>query len=157
VAQRVEADRGGHLNAGSVRGWTAMTGSGRRSLRGRGIALALPVAIAALNRAGVGPMRAEVSTPALRRAGLRGLEEAVARLGVPARHVIFGHTHRAGPLPGDDPAEWLTASGIQLVNSGCWVGEPSFLGPDPRTSPYRVGFAVWVGDDGAPELVNLLG
>ena len=168
VAQRVDPARGGHLNGGSVRGWQAMTGSGRRSLRRQAIGVAFPAVIAGLNRAGLGPLRPELSTAALRRAGLRGLEEAVARLGVGgaaangaggpprAAHVIFGHTHRAGPLSGDDRAEWVTASGIQLVNSGCWVQEPSFLGPDPRSSPYRVGFAVWVGDDGPPELVNLL-
>ena len=156
VAQRVDPDRGGHLNAGSVRGWKAMTGDGRRTLRGRGMAIAFPAVIAMLNRAGLGPLRAEVSTAALRRAGLRGVEETVTRLGVDARHVIFGHTHRAGPMPGDDRAEWVTASGVRLVNCGCWIQEPSFLGRDPRTSPYRVGFAVWVGDDGPPELVNLL-
>ena len=32
-----------------------------------------------------------------------------------AEHVIFGHTHRAGPFPGDDLAEWTTLSGSQPV------------------------------------------
>jgi hypothetical protein len=36
------------------------------------------------------------------------------------------------------------------------VREPSFLGRDPSSSPYRAGFAVRLGDTGPPELVNLL-
>ena len=156
MAQRVEPARGGNLHGGSVRGWQALTGPGRRGLRRRAVALAFPAVIAGLNRARIGPLRAELSGAALRRAGLRGIDEAARRLGVPAAHLVFGHTHRAGPLPGDDPGEWLTSTGARLINSGCWVEEPSFLGPDPSRSPYRVGFAVQVDDDGPPKLVNLL-
>jgi hypothetical protein len=156
MAQRIDPVRGGTLHSGSVRGWRALTGPGPRGLRGRSVALAFPVAVAALNRAGIGPLRAELSSAALRRAGLRGFEEALVRLGVRAEHVLFGHTHRAGPLPGDDPGEWTTAGGTRLTNSGCWVHEASLQGADPGRSPYRVGFAVWVGDSGPPELVNLL-
>jgi hypothetical protein len=36
------------------------------------------------------------------------------------------------------------------------VHEPRFVGDDPLGSPYRPGFATIVGDDGPPELVNLL-
>ena len=156
LAQRVDPERGGLLHGGSVRGWRALTGPGRRGLRGRALAAGFPVMVAALNRARIGPLRAELSGAALRQAGLRGLEEAAARLGVVAEHVVFGHTHRAGPMPGDDSGEWQTGSGARLINSGCWVEEPSFLGPAPGESPYRVGFCVWVGDQGPPELVNLL-
>jgi hypothetical protein len=156
MAQRVGPGRGRTLHGGSVRGWRALTGPGRRGLRRRSVALAFPVVVAALNRARIGPLRAELSGAALRQAGLRGIEEAMARLGVTAGHVLFGHTHRAGPLPGDDPGEWTTAGGTRLTNSGCWVHEASLQGADPGRSPYRVGFAVWVGDSGPPELVNLL-
>jgi hypothetical protein len=156
MAQRVGPGRGRTLHGGSVRGWRALTGPGRRGLRRRSVALAFPVVVAALNRARIGPLRAELSGAALRQAGLRGIEEAMARLGVTAGHVLFGHTHRAGPLPGDDPREWVTAGGARLTNSGCWVQEPAFVGADPGRSPYRVGFAVWVGESGPPELVNLL-
>jgi predicted phosphodiesterase len=156
TAQRIDPERGGTLHGGSVRGWRALTGPGRGGLRRRSVALAFPVLVAALNRARIGPLRAELSGAALRRAGLLGIEEAVARLGVRADHLVFGHTHRAGPLPGDDPGEWTTAGGARLTNSGCWVQEPAFTSADPGRSPYRVGFAVWVGDSGPPELVNLL-
>jgi hypothetical protein len=156
LAERVEPERGSYLHGGSVRGWRALSGPGRRGLRQRALAAGYPAAIAGLNRLGLGPLRAELSGAALRRAGLRGIEEALARLGVAAPYVVFGHTHRAGPLPGDDRGEWRTAVGGELVNSGCWIQEPSFVGPDPGRSPYRVGFAVWVADHGPPELVNLL-
>lgn len=105
-----------------------------------------------MNRAGMGPLRADVSGVELRRAGLRAFEEVLRRLGVPAdAHVIFGHTHRAGPLPDDDRGEWG-----RVVNSGSWVHDPTWIGDSPGESPYRPGFAVIVADSGRPELVNLL-
>jgi len=159
LAQRIDPELGGSLNSGSVRGWTALTGPGRHTVRRRTMALSFPVLVAALNRLGIGPLRPELSGAALRRAGLRGLEESIRRLEVSARYLVFGHTHRAGPLPGDDLAEWRTRGGAHLINSGCWVGEPAFLGPAPHQSPYRVGFGVWVDDTDPPtppELVNLL-
>ena len=156
MAQRLAPERSGNLHGGSVRGWRALTGSGRHGLRNRAMAAGFPVLVAVLNRAGIGPLRAELSSPALRRAGLRAMEAVAAQLGVAAPHVIFGHTHRAGPLPDDDRLEWGTAGGAQLMNTGCWVQEPSFTGSDPSRSPYRVGFAVWVDESGPPRLVNLL-
>lgn len=156
LAQRIAPELGGRLHGGSVRGWDALTGPGRRTQRGRAMAAAFPLGIAALNRAGIGPLRADLSGAALRQAGLYGIEQALVRLQVRAPYVVFGHTHRAGPLAGDDLGEWRTAAGSELINSGCWVSEPSFLGPDPGRSPYRVGFAVAVGDEGPPVLVNLL-
>ena len=135
-----------------VAAWQRLNGgAGRRNVRSRAMALGLGVAIAGLNRAGIGPLRADVSGVALRRGALAGFTEVLARLGVPAAHVIFGHTHRAGPLPGDDPSEWG-----RLLNTGSWVYEARFIGDDPLGSPYRPGFAAIVADDGPPELVNLL-
>jgi hypothetical protein len=157
VAQGAAPGRGRGMQSGSVRGWQALSGPrAGRGIRGRAIAAAYPLAITALNRAGLGPLRAEVSGPALRRSGLRGMSEVCARLGVSAPYVIFGHTHRAGPLPGNDPGEWVTAQASRLINSGCWVHEPAFMGPDASQSPYRTGFCVVVDDDGPPRLVNLL-
>jgi hypothetical protein len=155
IAQLADADRSRVLHGGSVRGWQALTGP-RRGARRTAIAAGFPLLVGALNRAGLGPLHAELSGPELRRAGLRALEEVVSRLGVQAGHVIFGHTHRAGPLPANDAAEWRTAVGAQLVNSGCWVEEPAFLGPDPSQSPYRPGFCVVLEDDDPPRLINLL-
>jgi hypothetical protein len=149
---------GGH-GSGSlqVRAWRALEPPrGRRNARSALMALGFPAAIGALNRAGLGPLRADVSGPELRRAGLRAAEQMLERLGVRARHVILGHTHRAGPLPRDDYPEWQTARGAQLMNVGSWVYDPSFLGDSPASSPYRPGFAAVVEDGRPPELVNLL-
>ncbi|HTU96548.1 MAG TPA: metallophosphoesterase [Solirubrobacteraceae bacterium] len=159
VAQGAAPGRGSGLQGGSVRGWQALNGPRRHSLRGRATAAAYPLVIAALNRAGLGPLRAEISGPALRRSGLHGIDQVCARLGVTAPYVIFGHTHRAGPLPGNDAAEWSTAAGSRLINSGCWVHEEAFMGPDASQSPYRTGFCVIVEDTdppNPPRLVNLL-
>jgi hypothetical protein len=160
VAQGAVPGRGSGLQGGSVRGWRALTERrGRRGVRDRAIAATWPVVIAALNRAGLGPLRAEISGSALRRSGLRSMAEVCAALGVSADYVIFGHTHRAGPVPGDDPAEWVTARGARLINSGCWVHEPAFMGSDPSQSPYRTGFCVVVEETDPstpPRLVNLL-
>lgn len=160
IAQLADPARSGVLHGGSARGWQALTGPRRRrGLRAHAVAMAWPLLVAALNRSPLGPLRPELSGPALRSAGLRALGEVVARLGVDAGYVIFGHTHRAGPLPADDRSEWRTVTGTRLINSGCWVDEPTFLGAEPSTSPYRTGFAVVVqdGDPPAPpQLVNLL-
>jgi hypothetical protein len=80
------------------------------------------------------------------------MREVITRLEVPpGAHVLFGHTHRAGPLPDDERSEW---SG--LLNTGSWVYERAWLGDSPPRSPYRPGFAAIVEDDAPPELVNLL-
>jgi hypothetical protein len=115
-----------------------------------------PAAVAALNLARLGPLRADISGRELRRAGLRAFGESLTRLGVLAPHVVFGHTHRAGPLPADDRSEWRAPTGAMVLNAGCWVHEPGFLGTRPQQSPYRAGFAVVVEDDGPPRLINLL-
>lgn len=130
--------------------------SRRRRWRRRGLVLAFPAVVAALNRAHIGPLRADLSGPELRRAALRAVGEVVGRLKIDAGEVIFGHTHRAGPLPRDDDSEWLAPNGARLLNTGCWVHEPGFLGPRPDESPYRAGFAVRIEDDGPARLVNLL-
>jgi hypothetical protein len=150
----VGAGQGGSVQ---VRAWRGLQGSGsRRRVRAGAVALGFRTFVFALNRAGVGPLRPDVSGPGLRRGGLRAVETVLGDLGVSARHVVFGHTHRAGPLPGDDRAEWLTRSGTRLLNTGSWVYERGFLGAEPGRSPYRPGFAAVLGETGAPELVNLL-
>ena len=153
-ADTVAQSGGLHIGGGGsfqIAAWQALNGAGRRSLRSRAIALGLAAAVAALNRAGIGPLHADVSGVALRRGALAGFTEVVTRLRVPASHVIFGHTHRAGPLAGDDRNEWG-----RLINIGSWVYEARFMGEDPGRSPYRPGFAAIVSGDGLPELVNLL-
>jgi hypothetical protein len=71
-------------------------------------------------------------------------------------HVVFGHTHRAGPLPDDRAVEWRTAGGARLVNTGCWTYDAYFLTPTPGESPYWPGGCVIVEEDGPPVLRRLL-
>jgi hypothetical protein len=157
VARFGAADRGSGPDGASARAWRAIAGRGRRGgVRSRALRFGFPALIAALNRTPIGPLRADLSGVELRRAGLTAFGESLSRLDVRAGHVIFGHTHRAGPLPHDDLSEWRSPGGAALLNTGCWVNEPHFLGRSPQTSPYRAGFAAWLEDDGPPELVNLL-
>jgi hypothetical protein len=80
--------------------------------------------------------------------------EVVRRLGLEAEHVVFGHTHRPGPLPGDEGFERPGAA--RLTNTGSWIRERALAGGDLTHSPYRPGVVGWVGDSGPPVLVNLL-
>ncbi len=157
VAQHGGARLGRGSHGASTQAWSALTARPRRrGLRGRVLRSAFPVSVAALNLARLGPLRADISGPELRRAGLRAFGEVLVRLRVEAPHVVFGHTHRAGPLPGEELREWRAPNGTRLLNTGCWVHEPGFLGPRPDQSPYRVGFAAVIEDDGPPRLINLV-
>lgn len=141
----------------SVRAWRTLAGDGHRPLRRRALAALFPLGIAAINRAGIGPVRADISGPALGRAGVRAMAEAVDRLGIEAAHVLFGHTHRAGPRPSDDPVDWTAPSGARLHNTGCWVYERQFLGDTPYESPYWPGVAIRLDDTGPPVTLRVLG
>ncbi len=160
-----QAPTGSTLNGQTtVRAWRALAGKGAGKgmgsngfdLRTRALVGAFPFAIAALNRAGIGSFHADISTAELRRAGLRAMGEVAARLGLGDAHVIFGHTHRAGPLPGDAAAEWRGPGGARLLNAGCWTYDSYFLSDTPGESPYWPGGAVLVEDEGPPLLRRLL-
>jgi UDP-2,3-diacylglucosamine pyrophosphatase LpxH len=143
------------VNGGrTVKAWSALRPARRRPLRARLLASAFPLAVRALNAAGFGPLQRELSSSELRRAGLRAMSEVVERLEVDARHVIFGHTHRAGMLPDDAPAEWLTPNGARLHNTGSWVYSATFS--DGPESPYWPGTAMVVDGAAPPLLVALL-
>jgi hypothetical protein len=156
VAQAGGVHLGKSSHDPSTRAWGALTDGRRRGLRRRALVAGFPVAVALLNRAGLGPLNADLSTRQLRRAGLRAFAEVLDRLDVSAPYAMFGHTHRAGPLPGDDPGEWVARGGTEILNTGCWLHEPRFMGADPGRSPYRPGFAAVVEDSGPPRLINLL-
>jgi hypothetical protein len=146
--------RGGALRDGHRR-----VGGVGQALRTRTLAGAFALVVAALNRGGFGPLHTDLSTGELRRAGLRAMGEVVERLNLVPPHpayVIFGHTHRAGPLPGDPIDEWSTPGGVRLINSGCWTYDSYFLTPTPGESPYWPGSCVLVEDEGPPVLRRLL-
>jgi predicted phosphodiesterase len=114
----------------------------------------VPSGVAALNRLGLGPFNSEISGPVLRTSALRAMSEVVERLGLEADHVIFGHTHRLGPLDGDEG--WVTPGGVSLHNCGNWVYEPVFLDRSPAASPYWPGGMVLVEDEGPPRIERAL-
>jgi predicted phosphodiesterase len=156
VAQRVGDGRAAAPGNVSARAWQRLSPDGERDAwRAKVVAGAFPVAIAALNKAGIGPLKADLSGVELRRANLRAIGEVVARLGIEARHVIFGHTHRSGPLPDDDRDDWRLEGGAQLVNTGCWVYESMYLDRH-WGSPYWPGGAAELEDGGDPRFVRLL-
>ena len=135
--------------------WGRVTGDDKvaRLLLGR---ITIPAAVAVLNRLGVGPFLPELSGDELRRAGLLALGRVADVLAPGARHVIFGHTHRPGPLPGDHAAEWVSPSGAKLVNSGNWNLELTFVADRAERSPYWPGTVVWVEPDRPPRVENAL-
>jgi Calcineurin-like phosphoesterase len=124
-----------------------------RLLLGR---VTIPAGVAILNRVGLGPLGPDVSGTELRRSGLRAMARAAEGLGVEAEHIVFGHTHRPGPLAGDDPGEWRTPRGARLWNAGTWLHEPVFMGAEPRRSPYWPGTVLRLPAEGEPELDNAL-
>jgi hypothetical protein len=161
LAQSARGERSVAGGTASVRLWQFVNsgGSGDRKLLRRlpGLAVgavALPAAVGALNLAGLGPLKPDLSGVELRRAGLRGMAESVRRLGIEADHVLFGHTHRSGPHPGDEG--WGLPGGGRLMNIGSWIHEPAFLGSSPRESPYWPGHVAIVAEDGPPRLLSLL-
>ena len=136
--------------------WSRSSPDGRASPAGLAFGrLAIPAAVAAINRLGLGRFRADISSLELRRAGLRAMAKVVETFGIDADHVIFGHTHRAGPLAGEVEGWWLPG-GTRLTNTGSWVYESVFVrggGPD---NPYWPGRVTWLGDAGPPELTSVL-
>ena len=73
-----------------------------------------------------------------------------------AEHVIFGHTHRPGPLPGDEQAEWTTPlrhAGSGTAAAGSTRARSS---RSRRESPYWPGTVLTVEDEGPPRLENVL-
>jgi len=142
----------------SAPAWLALSAGARRppSPRRHLTTAAFKALVGALDRTRLGPLDSELSGGQLRRAGLRALSEVIVRLEVPAAYVMFGHTHRAGPLGDEDQAEWVASTGAAIANTGCWVHDPDILRDAPTRSPYRPGFCAVVSEEGPPELGNLL-
>ncbi|HEU0019723.1 MAG TPA: metallophosphoesterase [Thermoleophilaceae bacterium] len=160
IAQNARSRPATRRNNLSRRVWTLATDSGGSAsarLRGQLVGrAAIPAAVAAINALGLGPFKPDISAEELRRAGLAAIGEVVGRLGVGADHVVFGHTHRAGPLPSDPEGDWTLPSGGRLTNSGSWVDEDVFLDGDGAANPYWPGRVVWLDESGPPRLETAL-
>ena len=149
-------DRLGGANP-SARVWQAVGGGYGRAARIRGRLLgsvALPGAVGVANRLGLGPVKSDLSPGAITRAGLDAMGEVVLRLGIDADHLIFGHTHRRGPLKAE--LGWRLEDGTRLHNTGSWIHSPWLLGRTAADSPYWPGTIIVVEDDREPRARNLL-
>jgi hypothetical protein len=142
----------------SARAWVALAGEGRARHPLRTLALGggFTLAVAGFNALGLGPLDRHLTGAALRSGYLYGIREVLARLGVDAHYVVWGHSHRAGPFARDDRAEWTTHAGGAILNTGSWVYQPHFLTEEPGGSPYWPGTAVIIDGDAPPRLVGLL-
>jgi UDP-2,3-diacylglucosamine pyrophosphatase LpxH len=110
-----------------------------------------------LLRPGMARLTATVLGAQMCRASLPALSHVVARLGVDAEWVLFGHVHRLGPLPGDLETRWRGPAGRPcLLNAGSWVYEPLLVHNATAPHPYWPGGAVILEDDRAPRAVGLL-
>jgi predicted phosphodiesterase len=118
--------------------------------------VAWPATIAAINALGLGPVSSELSGGALRRAGLRAMGDALAAMGVTADTVIFGHTHRAGPLAADESTEWRNRGRGTLMNCGVWTWDSVFVAGTSPANPYWPGTVAVVEGAGPPRLERLL-
>ncbi|MEZ5075093.1 MAG: metallophosphoesterase [Solirubrobacterales bacterium] len=156
----VGSDEEGRSRA--LRIWEAIGGaSGRaRTIRGRVLGSAvIPATLRGLEKAGLGSFNTDFSIAEIGRAGVAAMHVVVERLGVEAEHVIFGHIHRRGSLPGDaanGTAPAWRRNGVTLHNTGNWLYAPALLGRAVPESPFWPGSMVVVGESGPPELVEVL-
>lgn len=126
------------------------------TLRGASLAVA-PLAGRAMRTGALAPLSSGALGYQFRRAGLPAIATVASRLGIRCRHLIFGHLHRAGPLPGDEPDEWRAGErGPRLLNTGSWVHEPLLLTGVHPPHPYWPGGTVVLEDRDAPRTVTLL-
>jgi predicted phosphodiesterase len=123
----------------------------RRDARSRALrGVAIPSAVWALNRAGMGPFEAKLSGATLRDSGLKAMRDLIKALQIDAKEFVCGHTHRPGPLPND--RSW----DANLFNTGSWLYEPNLLQTTAADSPYWPGCVLFVEDDKPPRLERLL-
>ena len=136
----------------SRRVWARLNrrGLGARALGG----VAIPLAVAGLNRAGLGPYEGKITRQALRRSGVDAMAALVSHLDIGAEHVIFGHTHRPGPLPSDH--DWQPPGRPRLTNCGSWLLETGLTAEHAGKSPYWPGTMVVVDEKGPPSVERLL-
>jgi predicted phosphodiesterase len=150
LAQGTVGERRGGADP-SARLWKMLSGGDTRTARMRNWLLgsvAVPGAVGIANRLGLGPVRSELSTNAIGRAGFEAMAEAARVLQIEADHLIFGHTHwRGSPKHQGKP---------QLLNTGNWVHSPGLLGSRASQSPYWPGTICFVDDEGPPRLEGLL-
>jgi hypothetical protein len=148
----------------TMRIWKLAAGAGGRARNWRGRLLAnavIPVTLLGLERAGLGRFGRDLSLAEVGRAGVAGMRAVVRSLGIEAEHVIFGHIHRRGPLPGEDgrsasDPEWERRGAPTLHNTGSWVHVPAMVARGGSAGGFWPGRVLFVGPEGPPEPVEVL-
>jgi predicted phosphodiesterase len=137
--------------------WRRLSGNGSGRLSNRFLgSVAFPLAARGLGRTLGRHFDSDISVENISRAGLAAIRETLGRLGIEAEYVVFGHTHRPGPLARDDPSDWQLDNGTRLHSTGSWTYSPGLCGPTPEQSVFWPGTVTWVGDAGPPERHELL-
>ena len=159
IAQSGGPSKGAVRAGSSLRMWRRLNPHDGRTTASRLVlgGVLIPGAVAAANRAGLGPFSADLTPATLRRAALDAITEVVSRLEVEAEHVIFGHTHRAGPLPDDAGSEGWAPPRARRACGTPGAGSTSRRSSARPRGAARTGPArAVVNDDGPPQLLNLL-
>jgi hypothetical protein len=144
----------------SERAWRMISGRNRGRGRAGRVAVraavdgGIPAAVWTLNRLLRADFDSDLTPAAITRSGVDGATELVRRLRPGAAHAITGHTHRAGPEPGD--SSWALEGGGSLHNTGSWVFASAFHHPGTPPGPYWPGTVTWVEDEGPPRRERLL-
>ncbi|MGI8726643.1 MAG: metallophosphoesterase [Solirubrobacterales bacterium] len=149
--------------ATSMRIWELMGGaSGQaRTVRGKLLSSAVvPATLRVLESVGLGRFGRDFSLAEIGRSGVDAMHTVADRLEIGADHVIFGHIHRRGPLPGEDgrsatDPEW-ERRGRRLYNTGCWLWVDPMLRRTDSRNPFWPGRVLLVGDEGEPEAIEVL-
>jgi predicted phosphodiesterase len=137
--------------------WRRLSGNGSGGFADRLLGqVAFPLAARGLGLALGRRFDTDISPPGISRAGLAAIREALGRLEVDAKHIIYGHTHRPGPLDGDDPLDWQLGEETLLHSAGSWTYSPGLCGPSAERSLFWPGTVTWVSDDGPPTRRQLL-
>ncbi len=137
----------------SGRMFAAMTRNSRGA-RGAAVRMGAPAAVWALGKTLRRSFNLDLSPAAMVSAGLAAMRETVARLGIDADHVVFGHTHQG--VHRSARPDGVPAGGPELHNTGSWVYSPGMLAPTAAQSLYWPGTLTWLEDTGPPAQRNLL-
>jgi predicted phosphodiesterase len=155
-AQARGPERIGGRSRPTANAWLMLTGNGTGPIRTRLLSsVAFPAAVRGLSRLLRREFVTDISTEGISRAGLAAMRESVRRLQIDCEHLVFGHTHRPGPLEGDEPGDWVQG-GARLHATGSWVYSPGLCGPNAAQSLFWPGTVTWVDDDGPPQRRELL-
>ena len=133
-----------------------LSGNGAGPIRTRLLSsVAFPATVRGLSRVLRREFVTDISVAGISRAGLAAMREVVERLQLDCEHVVFGHTHRPGPLEGDSTADWQ-ARGANLHATGSWVYSSGLCGPNAAESVFWPGTVTWLDEEGPPQRRQLL-